>query len=154
LPLILNEPRALVKPNIGHDLDRFACVLYSYSTMKFQDLDHFTNDDITVALQRNDPDELQLVSLTVALTATDPAAAVPVCLSLCSHNDKRVKGNALVSLGHLARRFRSLDEASVKPFIESGLRDPDEYVRMSAKSAADEIHQFLHWHISGHIYGE
>ena len=121
--------------------------------MKFQDLDHFTDDDITAALQRNDPDELQLVSLTVALTATDPYAAAPLCIRLCSHGDKRVKGNALVSLGHLARRFRFLDEDSVKPIIESGLKDPDEYVRMSAKSAADEIHQFLHWTIAGHAYG-
>jgi HEAT repeat protein len=121
--------------------------------MKFQDLDHFTNDDITAALQRNDPDELQLAALTVALAATDLAAAEPVCIRLCSHPDTRVKGNALVSLGHLARRFRSLDEASVKPLIESGLQDPDEYVRMSAKSAADEIHQFLHWIIAGHVYG-
>jgi len=121
--------------------------------MKFQDLEHFTIDDITAALRRNDPDELQLVSLTVALAATDPDAAVPVCLRLCSHTDKRVRGNALVSLGHLARRFRSLDEVSVKPLIEDGLKDPDEYVRLSAKSAADEIHQFLHWTIAGHAYG-
>ncbi len=121
--------------------------------MKFQDLDRFTDDDIAAALQRNDPDELQLVSLTVALTAADPAAAAPLCIRLCSHADNRVKGNALVSLGHLARRFGSLDEALVKPLIERGLKDPDEYVRTSAKSAADEIHQFLHWTIAGHAYG-
>jgi HEAT repeat protein len=121
--------------------------------MKFQDLDNFTNDDIADALTRNDPDELQFVALTVALEATDLAAAQPVCIRLCSHHDRRVKGNAMVSLGHLARRFRALDEPSVKPLIECGLQDADEYVRTSAKSAADEIHQFLHWTITGHVYG-
>jgi hypothetical protein len=45
-----------------------------------------------------------------------------------------------------------LDEQAVKPIIESALLDSDEYVRVSAKSAADEIHQFLHWNIQGHVY--
>jgi hypothetical protein len=64
-----------------------------------------------------------------------------------------VRGNALASLGHLARRFRSLDEQAVKPVIEAALGDTDEYVRVHAQSAADEIHQFLHWNIQGHKYG-
>jgi hypothetical protein len=58
-----------------------------------------------------------------------------------------------MSLGHLARRFRTLDEKTVKPIIEQALLDKDEYIRMNAKSAADEIHQFLHWKIDGHSYG-
>ncbi len=122
--------------------------------VKFQDLDYFNENDIEAAFRRNDPDELRLVSITVALSASDLSTAEPVCTRLCSHSDKRVRGNALVSLGHLARRFRSLDQASVKPLIEGGLRDSDADVRAKAKSAADEIHQFLHWTIAGHAYGQ
>jgi len=122
-------------------------------TIRFQDLESFTRDDVDAAITRNDPDELQLVSITVALSSSELALAQEVCLKLCAHEHFKVRGNAVMSLGHLARRFRSLDEYKVKPFLESALNDKDEYVKTLAKSAADEIHQFLHWQIPGHIYG-
>jgi hypothetical protein len=109
--------------------------------------------DIAAALARNDPDELQLVPVIVALASSDQACAQEVCLKLSAHDHRKVRGHALISLGHLARRFRNLDEKAVKPFIEQALQDKDEYVRIHAKSAADEIHQFLHWQIEGHVYG-
>jgi len=120
---------------------------------KFQDLDVITAKDVDLALLRNDPEELALVSVTVALSDLDFNFIQAICLRLCSRSKSTVRGNALASLGHLARRFRQLDERAVKPIIESSLRDPDEYIRVCAKSAADEICQFLHWRIEGHVYG-
>lgn len=122
-------------------------------TIKFQDIETVTAKDVSAALLRNDPGELQFVSLTIALSDLDHCFTQSVCTQLCSSKDSRVRGNALISLGHLARRFGHLDELTIKPIIESSLMDTDEYVRMSAKSAADEIHQFLHWRIAGHVYG-
>ncbi len=121
--------------------------------IKFQDLESFDIKDVDAAISRNDADELQLVPVTVAISFSDRSYAEEVCLRLSLHSDSKVRGNAVMSLGHLARRFRKLDEETVKPVIESALRDPDEYVRVHAKSAADEIHQFLCWNIAGHIYG-
>lgn len=122
-------------------------------TKKFQDLLAVTVKDVNAALLRNDPEELQFVSLTLALSDFDFNYSQAVCVQLCSSTDARVRGNALLSLGHLARRYRRLDEPSVRPLVESGLRNADSYVRQSAKSAADEIHQFLHWSIEGHVFG-
>jgi hypothetical protein len=122
-------------------------------TMRFQDLEGFTAGDIDAAIERNDPHELQLVSVTVALSCPDRAVAQDACLRLSRHAHHKVRGNAIMSLGHLARRFRVLDEPTVKPLVESALQDADEYVRTRAKSAADEIHQFLGWSIAGHVYG-
>jgi len=119
---------------------------------KFQDLDHFTTGDLSAAMERNDPIELQMVSVTVALSCEDRLIAQEICLRLSGHSHEKVRGNAIMSLGHLARRFRNLDEQTVKPIIESALQDADEYVRVHAKSAADEIHQFLGWSIAGHVY--
>ncbi len=126
-----------------------------YETMnpKLQDLEQITIKDVAAALRRNDPDELQLVAITVALSLPDPLFVQSVCIQLSSHCHYKVRGNAVVSLGYLARHYRMLDEQAIKPIIESALRDPDEYVLASAKSAADEIHQFLHWNIGGHAYG-
>ncbi len=120
---------------------------------QFQDLDHFTRGDLAAAMERNNPRELQMVSITVALSCEDRLIAQDVCITLSGHSDSRVRGHAIISLGHLARRFRNLDEESVKPLIEAALADPDAYVRIHAKSAADEIHQFLGWIINGHQYG-
>jgi hypothetical protein len=120
---------------------------------RFQDLETFTSEDIEAALDRNAPDELRFVPLTVAMASPDPHTAVDVCIRLARHDDAAVRGNAIVSLGHIARRFRSLDERTVKPLIEEALRDPDGSVRVLARSAADEIHQFLFWNIEGHTYG-
>jgi len=125
----------------------------SSMTYKLQDLNNITENDVNAALLRNDHEELEFVSLTLALSDLDFNFTQSVCLRLGSDKHSGVRGNALVSLGHLARRFRHLEEQSVKPVIEAGLRDANEYVRMSAKSAADEIHQFLHWQISGHQFG-
>jgi len=122
-------------------------------TVRFQDLERFTSDDVHAAITRNDPDELQFVSITVALSVSDSALAQEVCLRLSKHEHHKVRGNAVMSLGHLARRFRELDEDKVRPILESALHDQDEYVKMLAKSAADEIQQFLHWQIAGYVYG-
>jgi HEAT repeat protein len=120
---------------------------------KLQDLNIITENDVNAALLRNDPEELQIASLTLALSDLDSNFTQAVCIRLCSSENNKVRGNALVSLGHLARRFRHLEEQAVRPIIEAALQDADGYVRMSAKSAADEIHQFLHWQILGHQYG-
>ena len=120
--------------------------------IKFQDLESFTAGDVEEAVARNSPDELQLVPIIVALSSPDPGSGAAVCLRLTTHEDPKVRGNAILSIGHLARRFRCLDETLVKPVIETALHDRDEYVRSSACSAADEIHQFLHWTIAGHRY--
>jgi HEAT repeat protein len=120
---------------------------------RFQDLDTFTAEDIDAALDRDAPEELQFVPLTVAMASPDLHAAVDVCIRLARHDDPSVRGNAIVSLGHLARRFRILDERTVKPLIEQALHDPDGSVRVLARAAADEIHQFLFWNIAGHSYG-
>jgi len=124
----------------------------SAKSIKFQDLETVTAKDVTLALLRNDPEELSFVSITLALSNLDFNFTQSICIQLCSSENSRVRGNALISLGHLARRFRLLDEQAVRPLIESFLQNPDEYVRTSAKSAADEIHQFLHWQIKGHVY--
>ena len=120
---------------------------------RFQDLESFSRADIESAIGRNDPEELPLVPLTVALLAAEPALAEETCIRLAGHGDPAVRGNALVALGHVARRFRRLDESRVRPLLEAGLRDADPAVRALAKSAADEVHQFLHWTITGHVYG-
>jgi hypothetical protein len=119
----------------------------------FQDLEQFSAGDVAAAVERNDPEELQLVSITIALSGPDQRLAEETCLTLSASAHRKVRAHAVMSLGYIARRFRRLDEQRVKPVIEAALVEPDEYVRTHAKAAADEICQFLHWDIRGHVYG-
>lgn len=90
---------------------------------RFQDLERFTSGDIDAAFLRDDPEELALVSITVALASPDGDGAQEVCLRLGASGDPRVRAHAVMCLGHLARRFRRLDEPRVRPLIESSIRD-------------------------------
>lgn len=120
---------------------------------RFQNLERYTDADIEAAISRNAPDELPFVPIIVALCASESSEAAAVCIRLSQHDDPYVRGNAVLSLGHIARRFRSLDKSTVKSIVEKALMDPSDHVRSLAKSAADEIHQFLHWNIKGHTFG-
>ncbi len=120
---------------------------------KFHDLDRYSESDVEAALGRNDPDELALMPITIALLTEDAAAAQDVILRLAAHENLKVRSHALAGLGHLARRFRALEKRKVRPLIEEALTAQDEYIRMHARSAADEIHQFLHWTFLNHEYG-
>lgn len=121
---------------------------------KIHDLESFTASDVAAALARNDPDELALLAITVVLGSEDAVLAEAVAEGLCRHEDLNVRINALAALGHGARKFRSLDEARIKPLLEAALQSADEGLASAAQSAADEIHQFLGWNIRGHEYGK
>ena len=121
--------------------------------VKFQDLRVVSADDVEAAIVRDSPDELPFVPIIIAISSADLPYATKVCSRLASHPDPTVRGYAIMSLGHLARRFKEIDEALVRPLLERALNDHDELVRELTKSAADEIHQFLHWTIRGHVYG-
>lgn len=51
-----------------------------------------------------------------------------------------------MGFGHLARRFRQLDER-VRAHLLAGLSDPDEWVKGQAVAAADDVRQFLGWYL-------
>jgi len=85
--------------------------------------------------------------LAVALYDDDLAWAEAFCERFAVHIDPGIRGSALLGFGHLARRFRKLDAARVQPLLESGLNDPDLWVRGQSESAADDVEFFLGWRL-------
>jgi len=53
-----------------------------------------------------------------------------------------VRGNALLGLGHLARRSGLHNRATAEAMVSAGLLDVSPYVRGQAQSAQDDISQF------------
>jgi hypothetical protein len=117
--------------------------------MSFPFPDGWTTADIEGAIARDEPDELLHVPILVSLDPPDCAWAQEICIRLAAHPHVTVRGNAVLAFGHLARTCGALDEARVRPLIESALIDPDDYVRGQAHAAADDVAHFLGWRIGG-----
>jgi len=115
--------------------------------MKYEPIDPLSRAEVEAALARDDPEELLKAVVAVALHSEDLDWASSVCMRLASHAHFNVRGNAILGLGHLARRYDRLDSAA-REVIEAGLRDADSYVRGQADAAADDVQHFLDWKIS------
>ena len=118
----------------------------SYQT---QEVRYYSTAEIEEGLARSNPRELQVVVIGAALHHEDAAYVQSLCCSLATSDHEELRGNAILGLGHLARRFRRLDEQQTRPLIESGLIDPSEYVRGQAWAAAADAAHFLGWTIKG-----
>ncbi|MEW6736808.1 MAG: hypothetical protein AB1489_36305 [Acidobacteriota bacterium] len=114
---------------------------------KFYELEYFDNKDAEAAINRDDPEELLYVPISVSMTAPDFQWAQSICIRLSSHRDFNVRGNAILGFGHLARRLYKLNKEIIKPIIEAALRDDDEFVRGQALLAAKDLRKFLKWRI-------
>jgi hypothetical protein len=110
--------------------------------------DGWTVEMVEAAVGRDRPDELLHVPLMVSLGPPDCAWAQEICIRLATHPHFNVRGNAVLGFGHLARTCGALDEERVLPLVRAALRDPHEYVRGQAHSAAGDVAHFLGWHLS------
>jgi len=115
--------------------------------MQYEPIEPMSRGDVEAAVARGEPEELLRVVLAVALHSEDGSWASAVCLQLARHQHFHVRGNAILGLGHVARRFGRLDPVA-RGVIEDGLRDINDYVRGQAESAADDAQRFLRWTIT------
>ena len=99
---------------------------------------------------RNDPKELLLVAIGVGMYSDDLDWSENFCLRLADHPHFNVRGNAVLSFGHLARRFKTLESPESVDAIRRGLADSDEYVRGQAESAADDVEWFAKLKVRRH----
>ena len=112
----------------------------------------FPGKEITEAtVGRNDAAELLFVPLAASLHSDDRVWAQGVCARLAGHADSNVRGNALLGFAHLARRFRELDRQIVEPIMRGALSDRDPYVSAQARTALDDVEQYLGWSSSPEV---
>jgi hypothetical protein len=113
--------------------------------MRYESIEPISLTAAESALADGDLDQLRRAVLAVGFYETNFASAVRFLMQTASHANSLIRGNTLLSFGHLARRFGKLDERSVRPFIERGLFDEDEFLRGQAHAAADDLSHFLGW---------
>jgi hypothetical protein len=84
----------------------------------------------------------------LALHSPALAPALEVALIAARSSDPLLRGNALLSFGHLARRFDGIPREPVYELVVQGLADPDSHVRGQADAAADDLDLFLGWRMA------
>jgi hypothetical protein len=104
-----------------------------------------SQDAVEAALNRDDHVELMDLILEVAVDGSDRGFAENCCVQLARHRNPSVRGNAVLGFGHLARRFGRLDGHRVKRVVEIALHERSDYVRIQARSAAEDLATFLSW---------
>jgi len=111
-------------------------------------MDAETRRELERVIDEDDPEELLGLLIELALSGDDPSFAQECCLRLAQHRHVDVRGNAVLGLGHLARRFGVLDRERVEPVVEAALRDVKAHVREQAELAAEELEEHLGWRIA------
>jgi hypothetical protein len=105
--------------------------------------DGWTIEDVEKVVARGVPQELLYVPIVVSMDPPDCSWSESICLSLATHKDFNVRGNAVLGLGHLARTCRRLDLTRALPAVAAALKDEDAYVRGHAHDAAADIKHYL-----------
>ncbi len=116
-----------------------------FCLMKYVPITKFTKDEMEKAIVENDIEKLAHVSLFASLYYEDRDFAEKICIELATHPDVRVRVMAMEGFGHIARIDGVLNKEIIKPLIEKGLSDKNEFVRMKADDTKDDVEHFLKW---------
>jgi hypothetical protein len=99
--------------------------------------------ELDAALNTDDVDALRRMVIAVTALGEDADRATGLVRQLLRHKDELVRGNAVLGIGHIARRFGSVP-ADLLPRLRAAKTDPSDYVRGHAASAADDLRMFGH----------
>jgi hypothetical protein len=116
-----------------------------HKSLHYEEPAEWSREAVEQALRDGDAEALLHAVIAIALRDADWRYAQDLCVRLCDHADARVRGNAIVGFGHVARVHRRLDRDVVQPIVQAALSDASEYVRGQAVAAADDTAQFLGW---------
>jgi hypothetical protein len=96
--------------------------------------------ELDAALTSDDVQALRHIVVAVTTTG-DTTTAVELVRRLLEHGDEKVRGNAVLGVGHLARRFGTVP-ADLVLGVRAAALDPSAYVRGQADAAADDLATF------------
>lgn len=113
--------------------------------LTYQSIPEFSKVEMELAIAENDTEKLPLILLFVSMYCKDRDFAHSVCVELAAHPNMNIRGCAIEGFGHLARIDGKLDEKTFKPLLEKGLIDTNEFVRIKANDAKDDVTHFLKW---------
>lgn len=113
--------------------------------MKYESTPNFSINEAATAIRTDDLTQLRLIPISISMHSSDLIEAEQICLTLSTHADPTVRGNAILGFGHLARRFGKLTHEHILSVIENALTSENNFVRSQAEATADDVEHFLKW---------
>lgn len=87
------------------------------------------------------------LAMALGFDCPDYGFAQSMCIQLLQTEDEIVRGNAIIGLAHIARRFGKLDKRVVKPYLLRELRENVKCKDFVADAIYD-INMYLGWNIA------
>lgn len=112
----------------------------------YKPLEILSDVEINNILKKGDLNELILLPLSVGEYHRNWKYAQDLCVKLSSHEDARVRANAVLGLAYIARTKGSLEKHIVKPILLKELRENEE-CKWRIIDAIDDINLFMKWDI-------
>ncbi|CRM17749.1 MULTISPECIES: hypothetical protein [Pseudomonas] len=89
--------------------------------MRYHDPD-LTHDESVTDLATGDVSKVTTALISVGLNETDCTWAQSVCLQHMRDDNEDIASAAIVAIGHIARRFGTLDMDKVMPALQQAMR--------------------------------
>ena len=102
-------------------------------------------------LQSGSNKEKAELAMALGFDCPDYGFAQSMCIQLLQTEDEIVRGNAIIGLAHIARRFGKLDKRVVKPYLLRELRKNVKCKDLVA-DAIHDINMYLGWNIADRRY--
>ena len=116
------------------------------SELTYKALEILSDIDIDSILNSNKIDELIRLPLSVGMNHPDWKFAQDLCVKLYSHDDWRVKANALSGLELIAMSKGKLEKHIIKPILMNALKSKD-FENLDIIHITNRINGRMNWKI-------
>ena len=107
----------------------------------------YTNESVLQILKNGSDEEKADLAIALGFDCPDYGFAQSMCIQLLQIENECIRGNAVIGLAHIARRFRKLDKRVVKPYLLRELRKNEQCRDLIAEAISD-INIYLGWNIA------
>lgn len=105
----------------------------------YEPISRMSKRNITAALRSPDSKVVLRAILSAALYSDDGLWAEKLVYKFIDHDDPYIRGNAMLSLGHIARVHGSLNRERAIDVLRVAKNDRHEFVRSHAIDALDDV---------------
>ncbi len=109
----------------------------------YEPIRRMSKREIASIVREDVPERVWEAVLSAALYSGDGQWAEKLAYKLIDHRDALVRGNAMLSLSHIARIHGTIDRSRAIDILRVALNDRDESVRRQAADALEDVQHFI-----------
>lgn len=109
----------------------------------YEPIRRMSKREIVAVIRENESEKVLMAVLSAALYSGDGKWAEKLAYKLIDHSDALVRGNAMLSLSHIARIHGTIDRSRAIDILRVARNDRDEFVRGHAENALEDVQHFI-----------